>query len=82
MQPHIELTWEAVGVLTAIVSLISIGLGLYVKLSVRTALADFREDFFKTLNGRYVYSRLCEERHSETQRRLQVLEEHDIRGIS
>ncbi|MEN6532156.1 MAG: hypothetical protein ABFD89_00740 [Bryobacteraceae bacterium] len=75
MQPTIELTWEAVGVLTAIVSLISIGLGLYVRLSVRAALADFREEFFRTLNGRYVYSKLCEERHGETQRRLQVIEE-------
>lgn len=81
MQP-LELTWEAVGVLAAIVLLISTGLGLYVKLSVRAALADFREEFFKTLNGRYVYSKLCEERHGETQRRIQVLEERDIRGIS
>ncbi len=75
MQPHIELTWEAVGVLVGLVLLISTGLGAYVKLSMRAALADFREEFFRTLNGRYVYSKLCDERHGQTQRRLLILEE-------
>ncbi|MEN6533288.1 MAG: hypothetical protein ABFD89_06470 [Bryobacteraceae bacterium] len=41
----------------------------------RTALADFREEYFRPLNGRYVYSKLCDERHGKTQHRLQIVEE-------
>lgn len=70
-EPHIDI-WSAMAGASAVMGLLATGGALYVRYVVRQALAEFLDK----LNGRYVRAELCVERHSESSRRLTVLEDH------
>ncbi len=67
------LTWEAITGLCAVLALICALNGLYVQYAIRRAI----DDLFVRLNGRYVGSTVCVERHGEHARRLDALEDRD-----
>lgn len=76
--PHIDITWEAAGVLAAIVVVLSGFVAWYVRAVVTSALAAFEMRFFVRLNGTYVRKEVCEAVHGAlaegTERRLVALE--------
>lgn len=64
------MNWEMLSATAALVGTVAGGLGLYVRLTVRSALSEFKADFLETMNGRYMPRREAEVLFSEIERRL------------
>lgn len=68
------MNWEALTSIVAICGLGAGGLALFVRLSIRSALGDFKADLLQTLNGRYPSRREADVILAEFSRRLELLE--------
>jgi len=69
------LQWEAITAAVAVVTLVAGGMGVYVHLSIRSALGQFKSDLLDTLNGRYLVRREADVILAEFERRIRLLEE-------
>ena len=59
----IQLTWEAATAIIAAIALIGSGAALYMRLSIRAAVAEGLAAHVEWLNSKYVPQPVCEERH-------------------
>ena len=51
------------------------GMALFVRLSIRSALGEFKSDLLETLNGRYLGRREADVILAEFERRIALIEE-------
>lgn len=59
------LAWEAITAVIAVLSFFCAAVGLYVRMAVRSALAEFRNDLLTAINSQYVRQAECALRHPE-----------------
>jgi len=69
--------WSAVATSAAVASLVGAAVGTYVRLAVRSALAEFRAQLVEDLNGRYYSRREADRVIDDICRRLDKLEKID-----
>jgi hypothetical protein len=69
--------WSAVATSAAVASLVGAAVGTYVRLTVRSALAEFRAQLVEDLNGRYYSRREADRAIDDICRRLENLEKFD-----
>lgn len=68
------MNWEMLSATAALVGTVAGGLGLYVRLSLKSALGEFKAELIESLNGRYISRREADVVLGELARRLEVLE--------
>jgi hypothetical protein len=69
--------WSAVATSATVASLVGAAVGTYVRLTVRSALAEFRAQLVEDLNGRYYSRREADRAIDDICRRLEKLEKFD-----
>jgi hypothetical protein len=71
MDGGLQIGWQALGALTGALTTAGILQSLYLKLTIKSSIADLT----KELDGRYPGVKLCDERHRALDHRLEGLEE-------
>lgn len=71
------MNWEVVSATAAVVAVIGGGLGVYVRLAIKSALGEFKAELLETLNGRYLLRREADVIFAELGRRLDAINKPD-----
>jgi hypothetical protein len=66
------MNWEMLSATAALFGTVAGGLGLYVRLTVKSALSDFKAELLETLNGRYMPRGEAELLFKQIERRLKA----------